>query len=106
MNDGPLPERFWKKVDKTASCWLWTASLAKGYGQFHMNGALRMAHRVAYEALIGPIAVGLDLDHLCRVPRCVNPDHLEPVTHRENVLRSESFAAKQVMRTECPHGHP
>ena len=78
-----LPERFWNKVNKTEGCWLWTAALSHGYGRFGKGGA---AHRLAWEDRNGPIPEGLVLDHLCRVPRCVNPEHLEPVTHRENTL--------------------
>ncbi|MFI1562215.1 HNH endonuclease [Streptomyces sp. NPDC020490] len=82
--------RFWARVDKTApgGCWVWTGSVeSKGYGAPTINGAKRPAHRVAYEDLVGPIPEGLHLDHLCRVRRCVNPEHLEPVTSRENALR-------------------
>lgn len=68
---------FWKKVDKSGSCWLWTASVSKrGYGQFRYGGAMRQAHRVAYEWSKGEIPEGLQLDHACHVRRCVNPDHL------------------------------
>lgn len=93
-----LAERFWPKVSKTDSCWLWQASLdGKGYGQ--INGGrtptrMMRAHRVAYELVIGPIPDGLDLDHLCRTPRCVNPDHLEPVTRRENTARGDRHKRK------------
>lgn len=83
-------ERFWSKVDKGADdeCWLWTASTdGHGYGQF-WNGERRMpTHRWAYEQARGPIPEGLQLDHLCRVRRCVNPDHLEAVTQAENIRR-------------------
>jgi hypothetical protein len=60
------------------------------------------AHRVAYEALKGPIAVGLDIDHLCRNPGCVNPAHLEAVTHAENIRRAMSLRPR---KTHCVHGH-
>jgi hypothetical protein len=66
---------------------------------------LRRAHRLYYELEKGPIPKGLTLDHLCRVRCCVNPDHLEPVTPVENVMRGESFFAKQARRTHCPQGH-
>lgn len=91
--------RFWAKVEKTETCWLWTAALVKGYARFH-DANLRPvgAHRWAYEELVGPIPKGLTLDHLCRVRHCVNPDHLEPVTQRENIARIPP-------KTHCPHGH-
>jgi hypothetical protein len=108
---GTPQERFWAKVDKSGEeCWLWTAHLDKdGYGFFRIGGKgsrnLR-AHRVSYEWARGPIPETLQLDHLCRTPSCVNPEHLEPVTGRENVLRGETFAATNAQKTHCPLGHP
>lgn len=104
-----LYQRFWAKVNKTDTCWLWTASAPHGYGQIKAGGKFvktLYAHRVAYEMLVGPIPEGLHLDHLCRVTRCVNPKHLEPVTRRENLLRGESPMAKHARKTECLRGHP
>jgi hypothetical protein len=104
-----LYQRFWAKVNKTDTCWLWTASTIRGYGQIGAGGQFGKtlyAHRVAYEMLVGPIPEGLYLDHLCRVTRCVNPKHLEPVTNRENILRGESSMAKKARQTECLRGHP
>ena len=92
-------ERFWSKVDRSGECWLWTAGLCHGYGRFTLDGAHHPAHRVAYEWLIGPIPPGLELDHLCRTPACVRPDHLEPVTHAENTRRHFAY------QTHCKHGH-
>ena len=87
-------------------CWLFTgARCTRGYGQIKNAGRDRLAHRVAYEELVGPIPDGLQLDHLCRVRRCVNPAHLEPVTCRENLLRGETVAAVSAARTHCPQGH-
>lgn len=101
-------ERFWAKVNKTEACWEWTASLhPSGYGQFmYVGHRPRAAHRVAYEWLRGPIPEGLVLDHLCRNRTCVNPDHLEPVTHRENILRGVGASARNVVKTRCDQGHP
>jgi hypothetical protein len=103
-----LWDRFWPKVDASGDCWVWTASANQfGYGHILTEGRTRgMAHRVAYELLIGPIPEGLELDHLCRNPPCVNPDHLEPVTHAENMARAP-WTAVQARRaqTHCKRGH-
>lgn len=99
---GTPTERFWPKVDKTDGCWLWTAALSDGgYGVFGIGGRRVVhAHRFAYQQRVGPIPEGLHLDHLCRVRNCVNPDHLEPVTHAENVRRGLSGP-----KTHCGYGH-
>ena len=81
-----VEERFWAKVDKTDGCWLWTASIhTTGYGQFRIQGRTVVAHREAYRMLVGPIPEGLDLDHKCRNRACVNPAHLRPATHKQNL---------------------
>ena len=99
--------RFWLKVEKTETCWLWTAGRVwNGYGQFKVAGRHVYAHRFAYELLVGPIPEGLTIDHLCRVRHCVNPAHLEPVTSRENTLRGDTPAARNAAKTHCPQGHP
>ena len=101
-----IQDRFWGKVDKNGptGCWLWTASITRsGYGHFRIGSKLHPAHRVAYELSIGQIPEGLQLDHLCRVRRCVNPKHLEPVTNQENCLRGDNA---QRRKTHCPKGHP
>lgn len=82
----PVADRFWEKVDKTETCWLWTASQdGRGYGGLRVDGVLKKAHRLAYEICVGPIPTGLDLDHVCHTPPCVNPAHLRPVTHKQNL---------------------
>lgn len=63
------------------------------------------AHRLAYEGLVGPIPEGLQIDHLCRVRNCVNPEHLEPVTSRENTMRGDNWSAKYAKMTTCAKGH-
>ena len=88
----PVEVRFWAKVDvgHPLGCWTWIAGrTSRGYGSFGQGGPKRRvyAHRYAYELLVGPIPDGLVIDHLCRNPSCVNPDHLEPVTHQENCRR-------------------
>lgn len=103
----PLIDRALRFVDKTDGCWLWTgARKAGGYGQIKVGEQSRLAHRALYELLVGPIPEGLELDHLCRVRECVNPEHLEPVTRRENVLRGVAPAAANARKTHCPQGHP
>jgi HNH endonuclease len=73
--DKATAERFWAKVNKDGDCWVWTGARSR-YGNFRLNGASRLSHRVAFEALVGPIPPGLELDHLCRNRYCVNPAHL------------------------------
>ena len=88
-----------------SGCWLWGKSLTElGYGRIAVNGKAMKAHRVSFQALIGEIPEGKELDHLCRVRSCVNPDHLEPVTHRENVLRGAAPSYRK-NRSHCPKGH-
>lgn len=103
MTSPTTVERFWSKVDKTGDCWLWTGSVDRyGYGKFSLKNRSLIAHRWGYTELVGPIPEGLTLDHLCHsrvaeqcaaLPdlcmhrRCVNPQHLEPVTSAVNVGR-------------------
>jgi hypothetical protein len=109
-NPTSLADRLWSKVDignSPAGCWIWTGALAWGYGRIgERSGRIVPAHRVMYELCIGPIPDGLQLDHLCREPGCVNPLHLEPVTTRENILRGIGACARNAQVTHCPHGHP
>lgn len=100
-------ERFWSKVEFTESCWLWLASRNRsGYGQFNASGRSVLAHRWAYEQLVGPIPRGLSVDHLCRTPACVRPEHLEPVSLAENSRRQPYGAVQwQQAKTHCPRGH-
>jgi hypothetical protein len=101
-----LEERLWSRVTKTETCWLWMGNTSWGYGGISVEGKHKKVHRVSYEILVGPIPEGLVLDHLCRVKSCVNPEHLEPVTQRENVLRGEGRTADNASRTHCKYGHP
>ena len=105
-------ERFLAKIvtPSVDECWIWQACTGtNGYGLFRVDGRMFKAHRFAYELFVGPIPDGLELDHLCRVRTCVNPEHLDPVTHAENVRRGESGkvnGARQRAKTHCPQGHP
>lgn len=106
LSKRPAPDRFWEKVNKTDTCWLWTAAkTGGGYGIFYTDRRRFMAHRWAYEHLIGSIPDGLHIDHLCRTPACVNPAHLEPVTPRENSHRGDTVLARNIAKTHCPQGH-
>lgn len=104
----PFTKRFWSKVKKDPNgCWNWTAHKNMwGYPIFWFNGKNIMAHRFSYEMTKGNIPVGLFLDHLCRNRECVNPDHLEPVSTRENILRGETPASRNHRKTKCMRGHP
>ncbi|BBA98295.1 hypothetical protein RVR_10508 [Actinacidiphila reveromycinica] len=105
-------ECFWRHVVKQCptSCWEWTARRSEdGYGRYTFTSEGQKkdvgAHRLAYVLSIGPIGDGLTLDHRCRNRGCVNPDHLEPVTRRVNVLRGDTFASRQAAQTHCASGH-
>lgn len=108
VHRGTVQERFWQKVNRNsaAGCWLFLAGKDKdGYGKFKADGRHVRAHRYAYEILVGPIPDGLEPDHLCRTPACVNPAHLELVTPRENTLRGSGPTAVNARKTHCKHGH-
>jgi len=86
----PIQHRILARVEAhPGGCWIWVAARdnGSGYGRLTHNGRLQLAHRLAYEAWVGPIPAGLEIDHLCRVKGCVKPSHLEPVTHAENTRR-------------------
>jgi hypothetical protein len=102
----PPIERLLSQVRYDGGCWTFTGPARNQYG--YGGVGKRLAHRLSYEALVGPVPAGLDLDHLCRNRRCVNPLHLEPVTRKENLRRGESGEAGaefQRRKTHCPHGH-
>ena len=106
FGDARLPSRFWEKVRETPSCWLWTGrTTGYGYGSYWLDGHNRPAHRVAHEALVGPIAEGQYPDHVCRRKTCVNPAHIEVVSGRENTLRGVGPTAANAVKDRCPSGH-
>lgn len=89
------------EVNPGSGCWEWQGALTwGGYGRIGKSGKMLLAHRVAYMELVGEIPGGFQIDHLCRVRHCCNPDHLEPVTPKENTRR-----APHVAKTECKRGH-
>lgn len=100
-------ERFWGKVEKTDACWNWKAGIsASTYPIFWFDGKQRLAHRIAYEITNGEISKGMVIDHLCSNRLCVRPDHLDPVTQRENIKRSSNHVAKKILQTHCINNHP
>jgi hypothetical protein len=119
MRGEPADVRFWAKVNKNGPvpeyaphlgpCWIWTGAIrGSGYAGFHRGDGRHTvgAHIFGYETAHGPVPKGLVLDHLCRVPSCVRPAHLEPVTSRINALRGETIVAANAAKTHCPQGHP
>jgi hypothetical protein len=117
----PVADRFFSHVDKDGPapehrpelgpCWEWTGSVSGlGYARFYVTVAPYeresfAAHAWSWEQVHGPVPEGLELDHLCRNRRCVNPAHLEPVTHLENMLRGQTVNAINAAKTHCPRGH-
>jgi hypothetical protein len=90
---------------EATGCWQVARVGSAGYGMVSLGNWPLLAHRVTYEALVGSIPDGLDLDHLCRNRGCCNPEHLEPVTKAENLLRGEGVCAKNARKTHCSRGH-
>lgn len=112
MKNQPIAERFMEKVakDEATGCWNFTSSISKkaGNGRFTMNGRSRDAYKVAYEMFVGAVPEGLHLHHRCENRRCVNPNHLIPVTRSEHYaqLSPNHFIYKCARKTHCPKGHP
>lgn len=88
-------------------CWLWQGSTTNGYGYISIDNRRKRVHRVVWEGLIGSIPDKMVIDHLCRVPNCVNPDHLDVVTHAVNIQRGSDGGRNHPQRrkTVCPQGH-
>jgi len=112
-------QRLFEKISKTdycpnpkikTGCWGWLAcNNGRGYGKFWSGGKMNYAHRIVWEHFHGPCPEGLELDHLCVNPGCVNPAHLEWVTHAENMRRGragQERGRQQRAKTHCPQGHP
>lgn len=114
LGDPRLPARWWKFVTVVDTgwltpCWLFKVHrdpLGSGYQLFSIGKRSVLAHRHSYATLIGPIPDGYTVDHLCRRPGCVRPDHLEAVTHAVNNLRSDGPAALNARKEVCDNGHP
>lgn len=115
----PIVDRILERTEPgPGGCQLWTGTTVRGYGKVYEGRRNRLVHRAVFEALVGPIPEGMDLDHTChtRDPlcrggvtcthrRCVNVEHLEPVPPIENNRRSQSFSAINATKTHCDHGH-
>ena len=100
--------RFESHIERIpfSGCWIWMAALThNGYGRFKVHGKTVRAHRFGYEQTCGNIPLGLELDHSCRIPCCVNPAHVEVVTRRVNNARSNSPSAVNAGKTHCENGH-
>lgn len=101
-------QRFMAKVsiDSNTGCWNWTGSTNwGGYARITRGNKSQSAHRYAYMFIHGPVSSSLDLDHLCRNRRCVNPHHLDPVTRKENLYRGKTLTASRAAQTHCKRGH-
>lgn len=109
LDDMPWLERqFWSRVDTTGPCWIFTGSRSKNYGLISFAGQSYPMHRAVWEQLVGPIPDGMHLDHLCRNTICCNPDHLEPVTPKENFRRGVCLDTRKprwFAHEACDRGH-
>lgn len=100
-NDAHIRLRILRNIEVVGDCWIWQRYIEpKGYGRCYVKGLGQLAHRVSYQVFVGPIPDGYELDHLCRERSCCNPDHLEPVTHDENMRRGHNAT-----KTHCTRGH-
>lgn len=99
-----LPDQFWDRVNKEESCWLWMGKIDDGYGRWHVAGKYHLVHRLAFVVLKHKLGENTQVDHLCKVRNCLNPDHLEEVTPKENTRRglTKRFNTDP---DKCPYGH-
>ncbi len=86
-------------------CWIWKGAQLEGYGIVRRDGKALRVHRLVWSSLYGPIPITKELDHVCRNTKCVNPDHLELVTHKENVLKGLSPSGRNARKVYAPCGH-
>ena len=102
-----LEERLRNKTRvRPNGCWEWIGNSAgAGYGRISIDGTMYMAHRVSYALYRDSVPRDLEIDHLCRNPKCVNPWHLEIVDHRTNTLRGIGPTAINARKTHCMRGH-
>jgi hypothetical protein len=108
-------ERFWDKAvpEPTTGCWLWTGYTEKGgYGRFNVPTGRKkprqrtvIASRFAWELVNGPVPAGMEIDHACDTPSCINPEHLRPMVPWRNTLRGNGPAAQNARKIECKRGH-
>ena len=104
---GTVLERLEAKIERITEtgCWVWLGTLTEsGYGLLCVRGKQEYTHRLSYQKHKGTIQQGLEIDHLCRVTSCLNPAHLEAVTHKENTIRGRQ-GEWQKKKTHCKHGH-
>jgi hypothetical protein len=94
------------RIIDSNNCWNWTMYVEpRGYGRIRYKGKTTTPHKVSYLEFVGLIPEGLELDHLCKNKKCFNPDHLEPVTRKENNIRSNCSSAINSRKTHCKKGH-
>ena len=105
---GTVVERFWRRIEPepNSGCWLWIgATNGNGYAKLSVNGRMNEAHRVSYEMFVGKIPIGLDIDHLCRIRSCVNPNHLRILTRQQNVMCGQHPNVIRSRANRCLRGH-
>ena len=96
MDKEQLKHRILQRTVKTPSCWFYTGAKNGGYGAITIDGKKTVVHKLMYRAVIGEVPEGKELDHLCGIKHCVNPEHLQPVTHLENTRRGPQYKGLDV----------